>query len=124
MNGYDYEQFVFVIKGGDEDGQRAKELLSLAKNKKSQLIVMALNEFAERYQINDKEDLVFTIKNHSRVKKLVGNTPLPVVEKKREIPSSEKEETIEEIEIDDSFEAQLDPIKFKNAQNKLQAFAI
>ena len=130
MKDYDYEQYVFVLKK-DEYGLRAKELLSVAKNKKSQLIAMALTEFAERYQINDNDDVAFTIKNYDRVKNLVGNNapvaPLPetkkvtVAPKKLEVVKNVVEEDISD---DDDFEAIIDPSIFKNAQASLQKFAL
>ncbi len=126
MKDYDYEQYVFVLKK-DEYGLRAKKLLNVAKNKKSQLIAMALTEFAERYQINDNEDVAFTIKNYNRVKNLVGNAPVSLPETKVVAPTkfevvknNQEENNSDEIE----FEAIIDQNIFKNAQAELQRFAL
>lgn len=126
MKDYDYEQYVFVLKK-DEYGLRAKKLLNVAKNKKSQLIAMALTEFAERYQINDNDDVAFTIKNYNRVKNLVGNNTISLPETKITAPAKlevVKKDSDDGFSDENAFEAVIDQNIFKNAQAKLQRFAL
>lgn len=91
VNANGYKQYGFVLKE-DEDGKSAEKLLTLAKNKKSQLIVLALNDFAQRYQINDDpEQLLFAIKHHDRLNSIISQQTNPMLNNSTFNPSLSEE---------------------------------